>query len=169
MKEKAYTILDRSQLESRLKQQLKRREILLKNHKARMANAKNKIRNLRQLISRIKEDRLKELQDLAHLVEEFMDAKLNTGNRINHEVRSSRTLARNVFYKYGLEHGFKGPELAKYTGVEEPYIITTSRREFTKSFRTVPANKEIWNNFLTFLKNNQHEPDNNNQPSGDRV
>jgi hypothetical protein len=167
--EKVYTILDKSQLESRLKQQLKRREIMLKNHKTRMANVKNRIRNLRQMISRIKEDREIEIRAVAKMVEEFMDVELNSGRRVSTAIRDRRTMARNIFYKYGLEHGFKGPELARFTEVGEPYIITTRRREFTKSFRTCHENKEAWSNFLTFLKNNQHEPDNNNQPSGDRV
>lgn len=62
--------------------------------------------------------------------------------------------AKRLFFKYGLENGFKGPLLESYIGIK-PYtnVAVLHRKRFTKSFNTKPQNKELWHKFLNYAKN----------------
>lgn len=58
-------------------------------------------------------------------------------------------LAKVLFYKYGLEHKIPRNDLREYIGIKRVHQPTDYRREFTKSFKSHPENKETWMRFKT--------------------
>lgn len=95
------------------------------------------------------EEREKEVIDLAKKVEEFV------GRRIFHRSSSNEAkciLAKNLFYKMGLELSIKGSSLAWYTGCEKKHP-ERQRRSFQRTFSSNKTNKETWVRFKTWYKN----------------
>lgn len=58
---------------------------------------------------------------------------------------------RRSFYKYCLEHGCRGNEIASFLGFKLSGSITRKRLVFTKSFKTNKDNLNFWHKFTQFM------------------
>lgn len=63
------------------------------------------------------------------------------------------TLARNIFYKIGLESNISGIYLSKFIGRSQKKALL-GRKELLTSFKHNKKNKEAYHNFKNFLENN---------------
>ncbi len=63
-------------------------------------------------------------------------------------------LARNVYYKYSVEQrlGLSGRLLAEQIGRKDPHLVTTARREFTRTFKTNLTNRNAYHNFKNYIE-----------------
>jgi hypothetical protein len=61
-------------------------------------------------------------------------------------------LARNLFYKYCMEHGIKGRDAAQYCRCAKLDSASKQRMRFTRSFSTNPENRDMWHRFQEFMK-----------------
>jgi hypothetical protein len=110
------------------------------------------IEHINRKLNRIeKKERL--VKQLAEVVEEF------TGwNVTRKEVCDNRgKLARNLFYKYGMEHGLLGCYLGTYCGLKGSRTAPRGRMRFTRSFKKHPENLEMWKRFSNFIKEKEDE------------
>lgn len=67
----------------------------------------------------------------------------------------SLLLARNLFYKYCMEHGIRGRDVARYCGFAETDRASKQRMNFTRSFATCPENREMWHRFQAFMRSHE--------------
>lgn len=81
------------------------------------------------------------------LIKSFFGFRVNNApvnkNRVKH-------ISVMFFYKYGIESGCNGKDLATYTKVTRR-VPAESRMRFTRSFQSTPENKEIWHRFKQFI------------------
>lgn len=63
-------------------------------------------------------------------------------------------MARNVYYKYGMENGFEGSFLCKAIGRTKTKIAAECRLRFTRSFKTNKTNKETYHKFTSYMLKN---------------
>lgn len=108
------------------------------------------IRNYKEIIKR-----LDKVWDKIFLLEKVVVAF--TGQKIKYTFRQNDKelrIAKYLYYKFGLENGIRGLELRQYLGV--PYSNRFQplkfRARFTKSFQSVPENKELWIRFKRFYE-----------------
>lgn len=90
---------------------------------------------------------------LANKVEEFIGVKIFRKSSSN---EPKCVLAKNLFYKKGLEIGLKGSDLAWYTGCEKSHP-ERQRRHFQRSFSHVKRNKDMWEEFKLWYKLENHD------------
>jgi hypothetical protein len=92
-----------------------------------------------------KNDMVKRVSKLLKLVNEYfvVDIKL----RIRED---KHILARNVYYKFGLESGLCGRKLCLLIGRTDPHRAYEGRASFTKSFKNKPENKIAFINFTRY-------------------
>ena len=64
----------------------------------------------------------------------------------------THSLARNCYYKYGMEHGIEGSKLSRFIG-RSLLSAHKQRTRFTRSFKTNNENKQQYHNFLNSLNN----------------
>lgn len=74
----------------------------------------------------------------------------------NTDIRSKdkcpiRSLARNCYYKYGMEHGIEGSKLSHFIG-RSLLSAHKQRTRFTRSFKTNKNNRTQYHNFLNSTK-----------------
>lgn len=85
-------------------------------------------------------------------IEEFIGFPPSPGN---HGSNKEKNIARNIFYKYCMEHGIAGSEVSAYIGLKDRDTAARRRRKFTRSFSTNEYNKEIWDRFLLFIRDKE--------------
>lgn len=61
------------------------------------------------------------------------------------------SIARFCYYKYGIENGILGRDLALAVG-KNKYSASKRRRDFTKSFKTNLSNKEAYHQFKSYME-----------------
>lgn len=89
------------------------------------------------------------INDLILTVNEYfeLDIRLRVYNK-------KYNLARNIFYKYGMEHRLEGTVLARSLGRTRGKTAGECRLRLTKSFRSNPEIKEIYHRFRLFMEIN---------------
>jgi len=113
-----------------------------------------KIYDLKRSLCNLEQNEAK-VKEIAALVEEFtgLDVKGQHSNR-----KHSYVLAKNLFYKIGVETGKTiTTYLIAYTGDKNWRIPARQRMRFTKSFVKNKKNLETWNRFKQFMKEKEHE------------
>jgi len=127
---------------------LKRKEYYKLKDKVKYANNIKKIAKrinvCRTQIWRLNK-RYKIINDLIDDVNYYFDVDIRAKKK-----DLAHALARNVFYKYGLENNLRGCWLNFALGKKWELTATDGRKRFTKSFKTKPKNKEAYYNFKTY-------------------
>jgi len=129
-----------------------RKEYGFRNH-PKMATVRNitkKICSWRREIKRI-EVKMNALKKNDDLIKSFMDISVRDIKVWQNE---EGKIARNIFYKYSIEHGISSPYISEYIGLKNNSRASIQRLNFTRSFKKHKANKEIYKRFLQFIKNN---------------
>lgn len=117
--------------------------------KKRKHKLKVKIGTFQKAIKRI-EQREKQMDEIANLIQRFMGVKLKLIGRFGGK---NEVLAKNIFYKYSLQNsGLRGSDLAWYIGIKTKDQPNTQRMVFTRSFNTNKENKEAYHRFIEFTK-----------------
>ena len=106
----------------------------------------NKIRNWRRQI-RIMDGKSKAISDLIKKVNQYFDVDIS-----DRYGGAKKILARKIYFKYGMENKIDGNLLSESIGFPKR-AASRSRREFTKSFKTNPCNKEEYHKFKTYITN----------------
>ena len=132
---------------------MKRREELRERFGSHRANGyADAVKNIRAKISFCKRQikridaRNEKIKSILYSVNKFfgVDIKSNVSNKIH-------SLARNCYYKYGMEHGIEGSKLSAFIG-RSKLSAHKQRTRFTRSFKTNPENKKQYHNFLNSIK-----------------
>jgi len=110
----------------------------------------NQIRNLTKKIAQWQcqirrfERRENKINDLIQSVDEYFGVDIRS-----RKLNQQHKLARNVYYKFGIENNFRGTWLSSSIGRTQKHRATESRMSFTRSFET---NKENRNVYATFKR-----------------
>lgn len=117
-------------------------------------NTKRSIDSFRQQLKshQTKEEIIKFTDSAVH---EFIGYKPST--IINPHNNKEKALAKNIFYKYCIEHGVSGYTISRYMGLKTEIAPTRCRLNFTRSFKTCPSNLEMWRRFKSFIKDYNNE------------
>lgn len=83
------------------------------------------------------------------LVMEFMNCSTLRGSNFS----KTKSIAKKIFYKYGIENKIQGIKLGIYVGAKHDWTAGRNRMEFTKSFKTKTENKILYHQFLNYAKN----------------
>lgn len=70
-----------------------------------------------------------------------------------HSTDQLTIVAKNIFFKYGIENGISGVYLADYAGLKYRIDASRYRLQFTRSFKTNKYNLEMWHRFKDYLNN----------------
>lgn len=122
----------------------KRRQKVKEVYSRRVGKLSYKIKLWKREIRRI-EKRHERIEQIATKVEEF------TGRRTkNSSPRRESLLARKLLFKYGLENGVRGVDLAEYVNCDlrNP---ARSRRTFNKEIGCYNETKDFWLRFKAFM------------------
>lgn len=63
-------------------------------------------------------------------------------------------LARNCYYKFGMDNGLRGYNLVRAIGGKHLQRASTNRLSFTRSFRKNNKNRETYHKFMEYMINN---------------
>ncbi len=108
-------------------------------------NISNQIKVCQHAIKRI-DKRNKKLSEIVKKVNEFYEVKIESTL-----INKRHTLARNCFYKYGIDNGIGGRIVSSY--IRRPNrAAARARRTFTQSFKSKPENKEQYHKFLNYMR-----------------
>lgn len=88
------------------------------------------------------------LKILEKTVTNFTGTRIK-GITINNELLKT---AKNLYYKYGLEHKFRGRDLTDFIQVHYRQEATRYRTRFTASWENKPENKQLYLNFKTYYE-----------------
>lgn len=113
-------------------------------YKKRRLNLTKKISQWQNEIKRI-DIRNSKCSQLLKMVNEFFEVDISS--RI---MDTKHKLARNCYYKYGMENGFEGSFLTKTIGRTRLKNAAENRRKFTKSFKENKPNKEAYHKFKNY-------------------
>lgn len=93
------------------------------------------------------------IRNLAKAVARFFEVHLNsfTAKQVRGTTGDKITLARKIYFKYGMERGITGSFLAAYIGYH-PRIASRGRIKLTRSFKTNKNNHDTWRRFVEFMK-----------------
>ena len=132
----------------------KRREFYLSEYgskDARYLNCRKKIHNCNRAINRFHK-RKKEIKKIALRIKEFIGVDVRDKLKRSWQTKEQKA-ARGIFFKYGMQSGIIGRELAEYLGLKCTVgYPSTYRMKFTRSFKTNKYNKEMYHRFLKFIK-----------------
>lgn len=117
-------------------------------YKIAVHNINNKIRNWEKSIRMI-DKRNNQMIAIANHIAYF--SGINVKNSVNYTSQKHK-LARNIFYKFGLENGIPATCLASYVGATRGDTVARGRKRFTKTFSTHPENKQKWLNFKNYYE-----------------
>ncbi len=108
-----------------------------------------KIAVLRKAIKRIEKKEL-----FMHSVrEKIIDFNGIDVRRLPHKIfKKERINTRKSFYKYCMENGVRGNEIAAFLGFKHASSITRKRLEFTRSFKIDKENLNFWHSFVKHMK-----------------
>lgn len=118
----------------------------------------NQLTWFRRAIKRI-DQRQMALKEIANHIENFTGIDVRYSIRRNYykeNYHREKTMARNLFYKYALEHGFSSPDIMYFVGGRHRYWATHARRKFTKSFSTNPGSYAVWTKFMEYMIKTKH-------------
>lgn len=118
-------------------------------HKLRMITANNsaKIKKWEKEIKNLDSFKDHKIKELDEKVKEFVGVSV-AGIRGRKKIQQARWL----FYRWGLEAGFKGKALSLYAGEKRQDIPSQKRLYFIRSFPKRPENKQLWGSFKLFMK-----------------
>jgi len=115
-------------------------------YRKRRANLTKKISQWQNQIKRIDVRNSKQYA-LQKAINDYFQVDIKT--RI---MDTKHKLARNCYYKYGMENGFEGVFLSKAIGRKRPSTASENRLKFTRSFKTNPQNKQAYHNFKNYIE-----------------
>jgi hypothetical protein len=100
------------------------------------------------------EQREQRLRSISEMLEEFLGYNVHFSLRHDNPNQSWGTapVARGIFYKYCLENGHQGSEVARFVGAKARYTASEGRLAFTRSFKQKPERKELYHRFCAFLR-----------------
>lgn len=112
-------------------------------YKNEIANCNKKIRSFQRSL-RVIEKRQKTIINIAQKIEDFTGIDLI---KAKYSKSKAANLSRNLFFKYGIEHGISGNFLAEYCKIVNKGMPSIMRRKFTKTFETNVENKTSYYRF----------------------
>lgn len=92
------------------------------------------------------------INDLISAVNSYFE--VNIKSRIFNKVHK---LARNVFYKYGMENRIQGAFLSLSLGRTRKKTASECRLRFTRSFGVNQENKDIYHRFKAYMQGNEQK------------
>ena len=101
---------------------------------------------------KIMDERSSKHNKLISIVEGFFGETLKVEGPISRKRPGPKL---GVLFKYGLENGYTGYDLAKAIGIRpsvDRQIPSEARINFTKSFETIPENREIYTRFKRYVE-----------------
>lgn len=104
---------------------------------------RRKIEICRKQIKRI-DKRNEQISELVKSINKFFGVDIKSKKR-----DSQHSIARNCYYKYGIEKGFEGSKLSVFIG-RSKISAHRQRRRFTRSFKTNKEHQKQYHNFLNF-------------------
>jgi len=91
------------------------------------------------------EKRYKLINDLIKSINTFFDVNIRS-----RKMDTTHKLARNIFYKYGMENRLRGMWLSSAIGRVNKKTASGCRMNFTRSFKSHPQNKIYFIKFREF-------------------
>lgn len=118
----------------------------------RVAQIDSKLAVWRKAVRRI-DSRTKQVRDLVDRLESYL------GESVKQEGPTPRKNPKSIhglLFKYGMEHGIQGAQLAHQIGrdnkCDKNRVGSEIRRNFTRSFAAVPENRELYKRFCIYMK-----------------
>jgi len=108
----------------------------------RVKHITKKISTWKREIRRI-DERVKKIPEIYKAVKDFFGIDIRVKG-----TTKKYSIAISCYYKYGMENGISGADLARYigrVGLKQPSF---QRLKFTRSFKTNQSNKQIYHNFV---------------------
>lgn len=138
----------KNQYQSMIHTYLQRKEQLKKKDKIKYAD------NIKMLSKKIKTwklqvYRLQKRHDIIKGLMKSVNYFFGVDIRLRKKDRK-HNLARNVFYKYGMENRLRGAWLCLELGRTRFKTTSECRMKFTKSFKTKPENKQAYIDFKNY-------------------
>ena len=137
----------KKQLISHIWEYKKRRDVLIKKYGYRTGKTRvitDKIRTWQRQI-RIIDKRNKKISLLIKSINDYFDVDIT-----ERYGDSKKILARRVYFKYGMEHGIMGKFLSESIGFPSR-AACRSRKQYSKTFKTNPSNKEAYHKFKDYI------------------
>lgn len=140
--------MTKSEYQRRIYTYKKRRDVF----RIRCHKLSRKIREWQSCLrerERLEKNRKILLSKFVQKVNEYFQADIKKKGR-----NKKNTLARNIYYKVGLESKIHGVVLSKFIGRSSKMALR-GRKDLLTSFKHNKENKEAYHNFKDFLKNNK--------------